>query len=251
MSNKVKKFLEDIRGKSEREQKQVVWLLTAFSMVIIFCAGMLSIRTNFLNLGKSRMDLSGLPPFPAIEDIDFEAGLSADKNAETEKELKWKNAGDEYLQKKDVFGNDDFSSLKFAEIEKQEDGSVFLKYEHYYKDILVLDSSLILMSGLEDDEYAVSEYRNNLKNGINIAADPAISMKNAFGIAEKELQNTGYVAQEGKLAIAEYEEKFYLVWRVVLESAENGNNREILVGAKYGSIISSEKAVNQTSDITE
>ncbi len=250
MSNKVKKILGDIHGKSEREQKQIVWLLTAFSMIIIFCAGMLSIRTNFLNLGKSSMDLSGLPPFPEIEDIDFKEGLSADKNVETENESKWKNAGDEYLQKKNVFGNDDFSSLKLAGIEKQEDGNVLLKYEHYYKDIPVLNSGLILISGLEDDG-AVSEYQNNLKSGINIATDPVISMKNAFEIAEKELKNTGYVAKEGKLAISEYEEKFYLVWRVVLESAENGNNREILVGAKYGSVISSEKVVNQTSDITE
>jgi len=245
VKNKVESFLKNMQKKPEQEKIRLVWFLTIFFMVGIFCVWFVSVKNNFYALGNSKINLSGLPEFSQEHSIDLQKNLkngqdmlnggavntangdAQKNNADVEK------MGDKYIQDKNIFGDDGFSVLKLANT-KEDNGVMILQYEHYYKNILVLGSSLSL--SVNSDSGQVSELQNTLAKGVNIPVDPSIPMKDASKTAEKEIKDSSYVFDGGKLAIAKYEGKFYLVWDMIFKSEEKGDSREILVGAKHGGV---------------
>ncbi|MFA7169235.1 MAG: hypothetical protein WC178_00030 [Candidatus Paceibacterota bacterium] len=248
-----KNILKDIDKKSEAEKNRLVLFLSGFSVFCIFCLWLITAGNNFSELGKDRIDLSALPEFPQVDSIDI--GDVLQKSEDTLDGFNqinntlWQESGDRYISEKNILKDDEFSVLKLADVQNMDD-SVFLEYEHYYKDVLVLGSDFGLMINTESQE--ITEKTNNLKLGISLAVDPEISVKKAMTVAEEEIDDDSYVFDGAKLAIASYEENLYLVWKIVFDSEADDNSREILVGAKYGSIIPDEmKGENQTSDMVK
>lgn len=247
----LKDILKNIEHKSEAEKTQLIWLMSGFSMVLIFCLWLAGAWTNFARLSdSSTFDLSILPEFPHIEtaglEETFRQGGKAMEDLEKADEATWRSEGDKYVERKGILADEDFSTLRIAEI-RSEGGNVVLKYEHYYKEVLVLDSILVLVANGETRE--VSERENSLKSGTVLAVDPVISAKEAALIAQKELENDSYAFSSAKLVVVFQSGKPYLVWNVLLRSGEDEKN--ILVGASRGSIINYDFENNQTSDMAE
>lgn len=249
-----KKFFKNIEKEPEEKKMRIVWFWVILCMIGIFLLWITTACRNFANLSNYKMNFSGLPQYPKTENnIDIGKTLQQSQDALKEYEAKnqaqMQQIGDNYIKDNNILADDSFSSLHFVDA-KSENAAEILTYQQYYKDIPVLGSNLVLSVNPQNNQ--VTEKQNALSSGINIAVDPVISAKDAAKIAEKEIKDPSYIFSEGKLAIAKQDKDFYLVWKTTFESAEKGDTKEILVGAKHGGIIQDQSsATNQTSDITK
>jgi len=250
--NKSQNFIKNIKNRSDEEKMRLTWLLFAPVMVGVFILWTASIKSNFACLSNPlSIDTSTLPDFPETDDIDL-GGVLVKSGQKLEEYMDENNAllqsvGDEYLKGNKILDEDGFSSLKFVD-STGDNNSIILEYAQYYKDIPVLGKGVSLVVSLDDD--TVSERSRNLAAGIDLASYPKISLKDAGIIAEKEFQGKDLVLKEGSLAIANYEEEYYLVWKVVLVSDSEEETQEVLVGAEHGGIVS-RVAVDELSDMVE
>lgn len=264
MSNKGKNnqgFFKNIRNGSEAKKARLTWFLVILFMLGVFSLWLYGAQKNFSQIARSQLvDLSGLPGFPddGIADVNLDGALkdSGKKVGEylAASEAQRQAVGDDYIKEHKVLDTDGFSSLKFVG-SKEEDGAILLEYAQYYKDVPVLGNVLVL--SIAADDSSVTEKNNNLVVGIDVAADPVVSLKAAATIAEKENGDAGYVFKEGSLVIVGYEGKYYLAWKIVLASGEGVDTKDILVGAQRGNVIPMDAVLlekekgNQTSDIVE
>lgn len=251
--SRVKKFFENIEKKSEEEKMRLIWFLTIFSMIGIFCVWLMGAISNFSNLGNDKMDFSGLPKFPETENVDLGGTLQEGQkildNYASENKEGWEKIGDKYIKDNNILSSEGFSSLKLADV-KEENGKALLTYEHYYKDIIVLGSDLVLAVNPENQE--VSEKQNTLQKGIKLGVNPTITAQEASEIASKEIKNKNSVFKEAELVIAPYDGDFYLAWRTHFQPETGGEEEQILVGAERGGIIPAvSQKENQTSNITK
>lgn len=255
-NNRKRDFFKNIEEKSEAEKLHLVWLCAISFMVLVLGLWVSGAKSNFSRLADYQIDYSSLPSFPENQSTDLESVL--DESGETisgymaENETEWQAAGDNYIAEKGFLSGEGFSSLKFVETGNDGD-AVLIKYAQYYKDIPVLGCDLVLSVDMDDN---ITEKKNSLATDIDLVVDPKISLKAAGEIAEKECVDEGYVFKEGSLAIAKYEEDFYLVWKINLVSDEAPSEKEILVGAERGGIVSvvgkdETEGMNQTSNIAE
>lgn len=250
-AERLKGIFKDIDKKSEAEKARLVWYLASFCACGVFCIWLASTGSSLSQLGSGGVDLSQLPAFPQLEPINLDEALQKSGEAlddyEKTSNAAWQERGSKYVAEQDVLAGDDFSTLKLAEVRKEE-GAVILRYEHYYKEVPVLGSGLVLAADAKSEEISTRE--DNLKRGINLAVDPAISAKDAAALASKNTDGN-YAFSEAQLAIAEYEDNFYLVWKTVFR-AEAGEEKTILVGAQHGGIIPGDSTGgNQASNMTE
>lgn len=232
----------DIRRKSPEEKMRLVWFLVIVFMICIFFLWADQVRHDLSRLaGSPLVDTSALPPYPAMPEIDvdktlMESGAQLGDLAEQSDE-EFKAAGDSYILEKGLLGEEEFSSLKFADAEVK-DEEILLSYGQYYKDIPVLGCALVLTIAMDGDE--ITEKSDTLARGIELVVDPEISLKAAGELAEKELDDENFTFREGSLAIARYEDDYYLAWRIVLLAEVEGEEytQEVLVGTEHGGIIS-------------
>lgn len=256
---KLKAYFNNAEKKSEEEKMRVVWFWTIFFMIGIFGIWVINASYNLSSFGQKGAEISGLPEFPKTEDIDINGTLQEGSEIISEyseqSKAQWEKIGDTYIAEKNILADDGFSVLKLKDA-KQEDGAIILDYEHYYKNVLVLDSRLVLAVDLKSKE--VSERENALKNGVDLSVDPVVSAKEAADIAAKEINDSGYSFKEAVLAIARDEDKYYLVWQTVFQKGDAiSDARKILVGAKRGGILPVEPisgepaAANQLKNVTE
>ena len=256
----VRNFLKNIRKGSDAEKMRLIWFLVIFFMVGVFLLWVDSAQKNFARMSEHRLDTSALPNFPKLDDIDFNIEDTLKNSGEkineylAEDKAHWQTVGDKYIKEKVILDADGFSDLKFVDSKKDGD-AVLLEYAQYYKDIPVLGYGLTLSANPDDGSVIEKEIR--LAGGINLAVDPAVSLKAAGEIAEKAAGNDGYAFQTGSLVIVRYEGEFYPAWQIILVSNEDGSTKNVLVGAKRGNVISADAALpenveeNQTSDIVE
>lgn len=254
--NRKRDLFKNIENKSEAEKLRLVWLGAAFFMILVFGLWVAGAKSHFARLSGYQVDYSSLPSFPENQSMDLEGVLneSGEKigGYMEESETEWQITGDKYIKEKGILVGESFSSLKFAGTGSDGD-AILIKYAQYYKDIPVLGCNLVLSVDMDNN---ITEKENNLAAGIDLVADPKISLKEAAEIAEKEVIKEGYMFEEGGLAIAKYEEGFYLVWRIALVSDKVLGTKEILVGAERGGIVSAVgedeiEEMNQTSNIAE
>ena len=236
------------RDRKEKERMKLFWSLVIFSMLGVFCVWLEGVDSNLRKLGGLEMDMAGFPEMPegaSSWNLNNILGGIDELNIKYEEDFSsWQKAGDEYLDGKDIFGETgDFSFLRFIGADRKED-SIYLEYGHYYKDLPVLGSSLILVFDENSGEFL--RFEDNLKKGIEIEIDPRISLKEAVLLAEKEIDEDGCIYADGNLAIAEYESNFYLVWDIIFAREEDETEYEVLIGAKNGGLVSIDK-----SDILE
>lgn len=240
--NRVRDFLARIRKGSAEEQVRLTWLLVIVFMAGIFFLWIYQAQRDFSQLaGRELVDASALPPFPSLPDLSIDKTLResgeqlSNLMAESNEELE--AAGDAYIRERDILPGEDFSSVKFSDAEMTDD-EILLLYGQYYKDIPVLGCGLVLAMALDGGE--ISEKHRNLAEGIELAVDPQISLREAGELAEKEMADARFTFKKGSLAIARLEEDYYLAWRIVLENGAEGgaDPQEILVGANHGGIIS-------------
>lgn len=256
---KLRAYFKNAEKKSEEEKMRVIWIWTILFMIGIFGVWVINASRNLASLGQKGAEISGLPDFPKPEDIDINGTLQEGSEMINEyseqSKAQWGKIGDAYIAEKNIFANDSFSILKLKDV-KLEDSAIVLNYEHYYKNILVLDSRLVLAVDSKSKE--VSERENTLKKGIDLSADPVVSAKEAADIAAKEINGSEYSFKEAVLAIAQEEDKYYLVWQTVFQKGDAVSDiRKILVGAKRGGILSvdpisgEQASANQLKSVTE
>ena len=259
--NRAQEFIINIRNGSEAKKARLTWFLVILFMLGIFFLWICGAQKNLSKMASSQLvDLSGLPSFPdaGIADVDLGGVLKSggEKLNEylAEDKAHWQDIGDRYIKEKNILVADDFSSLKFVD-SWEENGAVTVEYAQYYKDVPVSGKGLVL--SIAADGSSVVEKSNNLVVGIDVAADPVVSLKAAGAIAEKESGDTGYKFKEGSLVIVGYEGEYYLAWKIVLVTDDEVDTKDILVGAQRGGVIpmdavlSEDKKGNQTSDIVE
>lgn len=255
-NNRKRDFFKNIEEKSEAEKLRLVWLGAISFMILFFGLWVSGAKSNFARLADYKVDYSSLPSFPENQSTDL-AGI-LDESGEKiggymeENNTEWQALGDNYIEEQGILSEEGFSSLKFVGTESDGD-AVLIKYAEYYKDIPVLGCDLVLSVDMDDN---IAQKENNLVSGIDLVVDPKISLKAAGEIAEKECIDGGCIFKEGGLAIAKYEEGFYLVWKITLISDEAPSVKEVLVGAERGGIVSTvgedeTEEVNQTSNIAE
>jgi hypothetical protein len=235
----------------------MIWFATIIIMIVIFAFCLENLAANFSKLAKTEIDLSGLPAVPKIDVVNIDEGIQKSKEIINDyisaSNTQLRELGDKYIADNNILDDDGFSTLKFKDA-KQKEGNIILTYEHYYKDVLVLDGGLILSV---DPNKNISILRNGIKKGISLPVDPIISAKSASELATKKLDDGAYEFKEARLAIAGYDGKFYLVWKTTFARGENGDTKEILIGATHGNVIINEllaedrAAINQTSNITQ
>jgi len=245
-------YFRDIDKKPEEEKIRLIWFLTIVFMAGVLCLFMANAASNISKLSKEEMDLSQLPSLSEVAGPDVTEALKAGKDAieglDSAVSVDWGKLGDEYIANKGLSADDGFSTLK-AKDPYVEGDAIILDYEHYYKDVPVLHSVLELE--VDAVSHAVSVRENRLKNGIDVAIDPKISAKDAAGKAEEEMADSGYVFKESRLAIAEIDGVFYLVWKTVF-AEEGKEDKVLLVGAMHGNIVTeTEAAEDQTRNITQ
>jgi hypothetical protein len=248
----VKNFLENTEKKSESEKTRMIWCLTVVFMLLVGGLAVRNLGGNLDALSRVGLDLSQLPPAPDLSRLgavklaengqDLTAQLERLTAADCEKR------GEAYIAAQRLAGEDGFSVLKLQKTREEED-SVLLDYEHYYKGLPVLGSTLTLRLGFLDEQVAVAEDR--LKRQVEVSVDPALSAPQAEAAAEAALGDESFAAKEGQLCIAEKEGKFHLAWRVVLEKGTSGEKQEVLIGALRGEALSAPIIrSDQTSNIT-
>ncbi len=240
--NKIREHLAGVRKKSPEDRSRLKWILVIVFMVGIFFLWADQVTRDFSRLaGGQLIDGSVLPSYPEMPAVSasktlMESGKRLGDIAEKNDE-ELKAAGDRYILEKDLLGEEEFSSLKFADAEA-EDGEILLSYDQYYKDIPVLGCGLVLAITMDSDE--IVEKSDTIARGMKISVDPEISLRAAGELAEKEAGDENFAFREGSLAIARYEDDYYLGWRIVLAAEVEGEEymQEVLVGAEHGGIIS-------------
>ncbi|MDD3190197.1 MAG: hypothetical protein PHI66_00690 [Candidatus Pacebacteria bacterium] len=246
--SKIKEVIS--KDRREREQMRLLWPLVIVSMLGVFCVWLAGVNSSLHKLGGVGVDITSLPEMPEVvgnwnlDDILSKAEEIGVVGEEEKNLSSWQEAGGAYLDGQDIFGETgDFSFLKFVGVEKKED-SIYLEYGHFYKDLPVLDSYLILIFDERSGEFLRLE--DNLKKGIELEIEPRVSLKEAVLLAEKGIGEDGYMYEDGGLAVTEYENAFYLVWDIFFAKEEDMTEYEALIGAKNGGLVSVEK-----SDILE
>lgn len=254
-AEKLKNLFKSIEKKSEEKKMRMMWVFVIFFMVGVFLLWIMTVSRNFSDAAKFKMNFSGLPELPQTENMDIEKTLKDGQDA-LEKYASQSNeqldkTGRKYIEDNKILADDNFSTLKISDVRQDKDTAI-LQYQHYFKEVPVLGSGIVLAVNMENGQ--VLETQDSLKKGIDIAVDPAIAAKDAQQIAAKEINNANYEFKNASLAICENEGKYYLAWKTVFESENGGDNKEVLVGAKHGGIIKDENtaapANNQTSDMT-
>lgn len=252
--NRFGNFFKNTPKGSPAEKMRLTWFLVSVCMVGVFFLWVRSAQNNFARMASLRMDIPAMSSLPEVSGIDF-GGIMEDSGEKYEEyaaadQAHWQAVGDAYIAEKGILEGDGFSSLKFSG-SKEEDGAMSLEYAQYYKEIPVLGYGLVLSSS--SDGSSVVEKSSNLATGINLDADPAVSLKEAGTIAEKSQGSGKYAFREGSLAVVRYEDEFYLVWKIALSSEKEADVKEVLVGARRGGIIEAQTAgtENQTSNIAE
>lgn len=219
---------------------KLLWFLVGFSMLIVFVAWFLNFNSNLGRLGAISLDTSSLPSFPKADQIGSLEEIAERGNEVLESaganlsQEYWQAIGQKYLANENLFKDEGFSELKIAEV-KNENGVVFMKYEHYYKGLLVYGSNLVLYFDANSGEFIKSE--DNLKKGIDIEIDPAISSQKSIEIAKQQNDNPDISFKNSSLAIVTLEGKQYLAWHLFFDNPKDSSKVQIFVGAKNGGVI--------------
>jgi Zn-dependent metalloprotease len=237
---KIDKFLGKINSKNEEERLRLLWFLVGFFMLIVFGLWFFNFNSNLSRLGGFSLDTSTLPSFPEVDQVGHLEEIAERGNeilesagADFSQEY-WQNVGQKYLADKNFLKEEDFSELKIAEI-KNENGVVLMKYEHYYKGLLVYGSNLILHFDVNSGEFIKAE--DSLKKGVDIEIDPVISSQKSIEIAKQQLNNSDVSFKNSSLVVITLEEKQYLVWHLFFDNLKDSSKVQIFVGAKNGGVI--------------
>jgi Zn-dependent metalloprotease len=237
---KLDKFLRKLNSKNEEERLKFLWFLVGSSMLIVFVVWFINFNSNLGRLNSFNLDTSSLPKFPEAEQIDkfdeiMEQGDGIlDSVVANFDQAYWQVAGQEHVQKENLFGDEAFSELKMSGVENMGE-FVVVKYEHYYKGVLVYGSNLSLYFDPNKGEFIRSE--NSLKKGVDIGIDPEISSQKAVGNAKQQFNDSEIVFKNSSLVIVTMEDVHYLAWQLFFDNLENSSEVQIFVGAKNGGVI--------------
>lgn len=250
-AERLKNIFRNIDKKSEAEKARLVWFMASFCVCGIFCIWLYGTSSSLSRLGAGRIDLSTLPAFPQLDPVNLDEALQKSGEALNDyaasSNAAWQERGDKYIAEREVLLGEDFSTLKLSGVENGA-GAVLLKYDHYYKDVPVLGSGLVL--SVENDNQEITEKENRLQRGVEVVIDPELPAKEAAAIAGRELDDT-FVFSAARLAIVKQAEGCFLVWKTDFRS-EAGEEKSILVGTKHGSIIPAETGKqDQASNMAE
>lgn len=237
---KIDKLFRNLGDKSEEEKTKLLWFLVGFSMLIVFGLWFFNFNSNLSRLGSFSLDTSALPSFPETDQVErlgeiVEQGNEILESAgEGLSQEYWQKVGQEYLASASFFKDEDFSELKIAEV-KDENGIVLMKYEHYYKELLVFGSNLVLQFNSQSGEFIRAE--DALKKNIDLEIDPTISSQKSIEIAKQSFNNPDFAFKNSSLVIVSHKGKQYLAWHLFFDNLKSSSGAEIFIGAKNGGTI--------------
>lgn len=231
---------KDLNWKVKDPQEGKMWLWIGVSMLIIFGFWVWSVSSRINRFVTSApQPLAGVSQFQGrnpVEELskaqsEGEKILSEAQNRVSEEIFK--SSGDAYIQKKGLLAGESFSELKWIDIKKGE-VETEVKYQHYYKTLLVAGSELKLTFNSGTGEVLREE--NKLLAGIKLDTNPVLSAEEAALVVKKQNPAAGEM-KASALVIVRRGEVTELVWILDFLDEKTQKHTPFLVSAKTGKLI--------------
>jgi len=249
MLKKTKKHLKNIHNKSEEDKIKIMWISVVFCMAIILSGWFVLYKLNksenkIVNEDSRILSFSELQK--NIGDMNDQKENLFGEITDIAQKIELESIALSYMKENELIDEKSISNLKLENIEKLEN-NWHVKYQQYYENILVDDSSISFL--INDAEKKVISHSSNFDPDIKLSTvEPKITKEEASEIAKKDLNESldnggdnNFDLKDSELVIYkkvnENSAKYYLTWKLNIISLEPLCDHSYFIDAENGKII--------------